>query len=465
MVLRMPCPTKRKGSNNWYYCRTIPIDVQRLLTKLPKERRPHGWYKTHISISLGTSDRAAAKGKCAEVAAEVEHNMSALREGPKSLTLMQITRVSGLLYQGFAQGLEDDPILSHEQWLQVAELNKKATQGRYQSPLAIRVDAPEDRRRASMELRFGAMTDALLRKEGLVTDEESRWRVIEALGRDLTAAAEKLARNAGGDYSPDKYAERFPAREASERSGLGSRSLGALVEAWEKASLARGMRPRDVKRWRSVLLRFREWLGHDDLDRVRLTDVQGWGDERNAAGVQPKTINDTYFAALRAAFKWGRRTGWLNGNPEKNPADGARIEGRGKVVTRDKYFSEEEAGMVVQAASRVVGSSREHSKTTAAKKWVPWLLAYTGARIAELIQLRRQDVRCEGEHWIIRLTPEAGSIKTNKFRDVPVHEHLVELGFLNFVRESATGHLFSGGGWSCGGCLQPHPRNGPGGHT
>jgi hypothetical protein len=52
-----------------------------------------------------------------------------------------------------------------------------------------------------MELRFGAMTDALLRKEGLVTDEQSRWRVIEALGRDLTAAAEKLARNAGGDTS------------------------------------------------------------------------------------------------------------------------------------------------------------------------------------------------------------------------------------------------------------------------
>lgn len=33
MVLRMACPTKRLGSNNWYYRRTIPKDVQALLQK------------------------------------------------------------------------------------------------------------------------------------------------------------------------------------------------------------------------------------------------------------------------------------------------------------------------------------------------------------------------------------------------------------------------------------------------
>ena len=70
MVLRMACPTRRTGSDNWYYRRTIPADVRRILEKLPKERRPRGWYKTHISISLGTADRAAAKTKCPEIAAE-----------------------------------------------------------------------------------------------------------------------------------------------------------------------------------------------------------------------------------------------------------------------------------------------------------------------------------------------------------------------------------------------------------
>lgn len=77
----MPCPTKRKGSDNWYYRRTIPADVQRILAELPPEKRPRNWYKTHIS-SLGTPDRALAKTKCPEIAAQVESQIKALREGP-----------------------------------------------------------------------------------------------------------------------------------------------------------------------------------------------------------------------------------------------------------------------------------------------------------------------------------------------------------------------------------------------
>ena len=42
----------------------------------------------------------------------------------------------------------------------------------------------------------------------------------------------------------------------------------------------------------------------------------------------------------------------------------------------------------------------------------------------------------------IRLTPEAGGIKTNKFRDVPVHEHLLAEGFVEFLKNAPSGHLF-----------------------
>jgi hypothetical protein len=61
-----------------------------------------------------------------------------------------------------------------------------------------------------MEQRFGPLADAALAREGIVTDDDSRWKLIEALARDLTEAAKKLARNANGDYSPDTYADRFP---------------------------------------------------------------------------------------------------------------------------------------------------------------------------------------------------------------------------------------------------------------
>jgi integrase len=78
----------------------------------------------------------------------------------------------------------------------------------------------------------------------------------------------------------------------------------------------------------------------------------------------------------------------------------------------------------------------------AAKRWTPFLAAYTGARIAELTQLRKEDVReSNGIHYL-RITPEAGSVKTQEYRDVPLHPHLIDLGFLDFVAAAKPGPLF-----------------------
>jgi len=73
---------------------------------------------------------------------------------------------------------------------------------------------------------------------------------------------------------------------------------------------------------------------------------------------------------------------------------------------------------------------------------VPWLLAYTGARLGEIAQLRKQDLTQEGSHWAVTITPDAGTVKTNEARTVVLHEHLVELGFCAFVSAAPAGHLF-----------------------
>ncbi|MCK1718261.1 hypothetical protein [Bradyrhizobium sp. 141] len=156
--------------------------------------------------------------------------------------------------------------------------------------------------------------------------------------------------------------------------------------------LARGVRPRDAKRWKNVVRRFKEWLTHDDLSRVTPEKVQAWGDERSATGTALKTINDTDFAALRAVSGWGKKRGWL----PSNPALEAKIEGRGKKITREKWFLESERAAILNSALAVQGTKRENPKTTAAKRWVPWLCAYSGARVVEMIQLRKEDVRREG---------------------------------------------------------------------
>ncbi len=40
------------------------------------------------------------------------------------------------------------------------------------------------------------------------------------------------------------------------------------------------------------------------------------------------------------------------------------------------------------------------------------------------------------------ITPEAGTVKSNEARSFPLHPHLVEQGFLEFVAEAPEGHLF-----------------------
>ena len=57
-------------------------------------------------------------------------------------------------------------------------------------------------------------------------------------------------------------------------------------------------------------------------------------------------------------------------------------------------------------------------------------------------QLRRQDIRREGELWVIHITPEAGTVKTDEAREVVLHHQLVELGFPAFVADSREGPLF-----------------------
>lgn len=182
------------------------------------------------------------------------------------------------------------------------------------------------------------------------------------------------------------------------------------------------------------------FLKHDDVSRVTRDDIVRWRDHRRENKIAVKTINDSDIASFKNVFNWGVERKWL----AHNPAEGATIkQKKRRAKLRDEYFMPEEAKAILLRAASAVATPKEHSKTTAAKRWVPWLCAYSGARVAEMIQLRKQDIRNDATHgWLIRLTPEAGGIKNNTFCDVPVHEHLVATGFIDFVRTAKNGYLF-----------------------
>jgi integrase len=60
----------------------------------------------------------------------------------------------------------------------------------------------------------------------------------------------------------------------------------------------------------------------------------------------------------------------------------------------------------------------------------------TGARVNEITQARHCDVSPYKDGcttiWVLRITPEAGTVKRDEYRDVPLHPHLIEMGFLDY---------------------------------
>jgi integrase len=147
------------------------------------------------------------------------------------------------------------------------------------------------------------------------------------------------------------------------------------------------------------------------------------------------TVRDTWKVAARTVFSWAVEQQLISRNPF---ADVKITVPRRNVVRETKAFTDDEIKLILKAASDV--SARTPSEAT--KRWVPWLCAYTGARVGEITQLRGIDVISQDGIPAIRITPAAGTQKARTPRTVPLHAHLVEQGFLTFAKSIGRGPLF-----------------------
>lgn len=222
-------------------------------------------------------------------------------------------------------------------------------------------------------------------------------------------------------------------------------SILDLLDGYLRTKQSQGRGAEAGRRWKPVFKALVRHLGHDDARHLTKSDIMGWRDHLlETEKLAPKTVRDVHLASLRAVL------GWAADNEKilENPAARVRIDVEKRVRVREKGFNDAEAIAVLKAALAYKPPAahspvtRESFYVTAAKRWLPWLCALTGARVAEMGQLRVQDVITEKGITYIRITPEAGNVKSGQYRDVPVHPQLVELGFLDFVKASGDGPLF-----------------------
>jgi integrase len=72
--------------------------------------------------------------------------------------------------------------------------------------------------------------------------------------------------------------------------------------------------------------------------------------------------------------------------------------------------------------------------------WIPLLGLYSGARISELVQLRRRDIEVVEDIYVMSVTDEGEhqQVKTSaSVRKVPLHSELIRLGFIEYVQRVA----------------------------
>jgi integrase len=269
-----------------------------------------------------------------------------------------------------------------------------------------------------------------LHSKRLVLNEHSRKLFLDHLYGDFAAALDLLENRTRGDYSADAYALRFPTFENSRDEGHGA---WQLFELWVQAV---NPAPATVNRWRGVFLQLGTEFAARGAGSITPDEAQEWADKLVTAERSAATVRDVWVVAARTVFGWAVKRKYTKQNPFKTVHVSVP---RKKTARPFKAFTTDEIKIILRAALAITDTATARG---AVRRWVPWLCAYTGARVGEIMQLRGLDVIEQDSVPVIAIRPEAGTVKTGMGRVVPLHEHLLEQGFLTFVASHQNGPLF-----------------------
>lgn len=377
-----------------------------------------------VQASLRTKEAAEARTRHAVADGALKRFWGAQKVGPVSLTQRQIIALSGLVYADLTKAWSDDPGPS-EAWNGMLRLHQEA------------------RAADKLEQWVGPSVDILLNREGIVSDTNSRQRLVDAVDRSLVQAADLIRRNAEGDYRPDPAATRFPewqptAPSPAPRSGPVGEAVTAadLFERWAAYS-ADKKAANTIKRYRGSFRSLSAFMKDRDVRSISSDDLYAWAEHRrDVEGVTPRAINKNDMVAASSVFGWAADRAGKQLLPA-NPVSGITLDEPRKVAKRERTFRDAEIVAILSAASAVEEDPRNPT-FAAARRWCPWLAAYSGARIAELTHVEARDIRTEAGAVVMDLRVT----KTGEPRTVPLHPHLLEQGFLAFVEASGAGPLF-----------------------
>lgn len=408
---------------------------------------------THAKVSLRTGDKGAADVRALHLAAHLSKIYEAARNGPVTLSQRQLVALAGEVYGHLISEHGDNPGTEAE-WATFKAITRAAVEGRISGapaiPLRGRSDdavmrdlifgegealteavnaLPQTKETHALEQRVGRLAVWVLGRNGIEVDPATHLSLLREIARAALQFGWQAKRMAAGDYRPDPDANRFP--EFSKQAKAAGLPLSGLFERWKAEAKPA---PKTVSTWGGVIRSLTDHLGRDEVvTRISKADVLAWKDAMVARGVQARTVNQS-ITALRTLLNHGMRNSLVG----ENVTAGVRVIEKAKAGERMLPYTDADVARLLEHATR---------ETTPARRWLPMLAVLTGARIGELAQAWGGQV-CQREGmWVIEIrpAPDGGTLKNaGSERTVPLHPHIVDSGFLDFVREKGNRPLFYG---------------------
>ncbi|WP_108789025.1 tyrosine-type recombinase/integrase [Erythrobacter sp. Alg231-14] len=402
----------RTQSGRWQARKNIPAAVREAYGKWEEKKT---W---DASLTAGQA-KAEAADWVRGVEARIDLLKATASAAPANLSQLQTLALAGEWYKAERDKLEKNPGRAEDWYHATDEL--------------VPTD-PDEREAGRIKPTEWLIEkrDKFLRGSGIRLSPSSSDALIQEMGTLWFDLSRLMERRIDRDYSPDPMTDRLPAFELEEK-----RVRVSITQLFEDYAATGMATARTIKGWRSHVSHFVSHLGHDDAAQVTPQDVNGWVKALTARGLSPKTVKGSYLAVINIIMKIAEEGELI----ASNPAAKVTVRGKKSVQTRGKSLTDAEAETILRAAltPQPLNISEDHRL---ARRWVPWVLAYTGARAGEITQLRRSDIRKEDGVWVIRITPDAGTVKNRKYRFVPIHSHLLDMRFHELSKEGDHAPLF-----------------------
>lgn len=211
-----------------------------------------------------------------------------------------------------------------------------------------------------------------------------------------------------------------------------------LFEDWKRKQT----RPRTVNSVRTAVMEFRTLHGQLAVDELTRAHARAYRDHLIERRLSKVTIENR-LGILATLVRHGMRE--MLEALSVNPFEHVEVTGAtGQRKSKDRRAYEVFELNALFSSRLYTEGYRPDGQCVDAAYWAPLLGPFLGARIEEVSQLRVEDVQRVNGTWCVRICDlgENQKVKTaSSFRRVPLHESVIQAGFLVYVaRMAKAGH-------------------------